>query len=357
MSHQPLPLDAFDYDLPEACIAQHPAQPRDHSRLLVLPDAAPAVDKHFFDLPDCLAPGDLLVVNRTEVIPARLNLHKDTGGRVEALLHTPVDGPLPTAHTWEALGRPGSAFVPGARLHTAKGDVLTVVGRQGAVAQLQAQKPIWTILQAEGTWPLPPYIARAKGATPQDGLDYQSIFAQTPGAVAAPTASLHFTPQVTAAVAARGVATADVVLHVGPGTFLPIREVHAGDVRQHPMHGERYVVPEATQAAIASTRAAGGRVIAVGTTALRALETWAASGVSAGVSSLFIYPGYSFRTIDGLITNFHVPKSTLLLLVCALAGRERILAAYAHAKASGYRFFSYGDAMLIFAHGVHHHVA
>ena len=345
---QPLSLDLFDFELPDALIAQAPARPRDASKLLVLPRQDGAVrHRDFLDLPGLLRPNDLLVVNQTRVMPARLQLRRPTGGRVELLLHRPVDGGRETACTWEGLGRPGAALTVGKTVVASGGEVLEVVARHGQQVQVRGAAPLWNIMVRDGAWPLPPYIARPHGAAADDGDDYQSIFARELGAVAAPTASLHFTDRVLAALAARGVQTQPVVLHVGPGTFLPIRPEHASDVRAHAMHGEAYAVPESTQAAVRATRAAGGRVIAVGTTCLRALETWAQTGQAVGQSELFVYPGFDFAVVHGLVTNFHLPRSTLLLLVSALAGRERVLAAYHEAMARCYRFYSYGDAMLI----------
>lgn len=347
-SQTPLSLDQFDFALDPARIAQTPIQPRDHSRLMHLaPGQAPA-HYGFLDLPKLLRRGDLLVVNQTQVIPARLHLTRPTGGKVELLLHTPLDGPLPLATTWQGLGRPGSALKPGAVLCTRNQVHVEVVAREGALVTIRAvQGPLWPVLEAEGKLPLPPYLARAQTPDAADDRDYQSMFASERGAVAAPTASLHFTPRVMQALAGAGVTHTEVVLHVGPGTFLPIRSEHEADVTKHQMHAEHYRVPQKTRDAIAETRARGGRIIAVGTTAMRALETWANTGAAEGASTLFVYPGYVPQVIDGLVTNFHLPKSTLLLLVSALAGRKRVLAAYAEAAASGYRFFSYGDAMLI----------
>ena len=345
--HDALSLSLFDFELPAARIAQAPARPRDASRLLVMPRAGGAWSHHhFYELPEFLASGDLLVVNRTQVIAARLQGRRPTGGQVELLLYRPVDGPLPTAHTWEGLGRPGSALQPGKVVWV--GEIpLTVVARFGQMAHLRADMPLYDLLQAHGTLPLPHYMQRGDGPATTDAADYQTMFADTPGAVAAPTAALHFTPAVHDALLAKGVQVASIVLHVGPGTFLPIRDEHHADIREHHMHGEMYTVPDATQHAIRRTQRAGGRVVAVGTTSARALETWHKSGDACGESHLFIYPGYQFNVINALITNFHLPRSTLLLLVSAFAGRERIMAAYADAITRDYRFYSYGDAMLL----------
>ncbi len=262
----------------------------------------------------------------------------------ELLLIRPVQGPQAQARQWWALGRPAAALQPGRQVITAAGTCLDIVARQDGLCAVAAAQPLWPVLQAEGCLPLPPYIA-SRGAA--DAQDYQTIFAARDGAVAAPTASLHFTPAVLTALQAAGVQLLDVVLHVGPGTFLPVRREHMADARQHRMHTEAYEVPAATLAAAQAARAAGRRVVAAGTTALRALETAANSGQLKGESELFIYPGYAFQLCNALLTNFHLPKSTLLLLVAAMAGRQRIMAAYAEAMQRGYRFYSYGDAMLI----------
>jgi S-adenosylmethionine:tRNA ribosyltransferase-isomerase len=342
----PLPQTLFDFVLPSELVALAPARPRDASRLMVLPRQSGAPQhKSFLDLPELLREGDLLVVNRTQVIPARLQLTSEHGGKVELLLYQPEDGPLGEARRFVALGRPGASLKPGKRLRTADGTVITVEERRGATALVSAEEPLAGVLSRQGEVPLPPYIRRDLEAGDRD--DYQSIFATTPGAVAAPTASLHFTERVVERLRARGVEVASVTLHVGPGTFLPIREEHAADVRGHAMHGEWYDVPDETRAQVKCTKDEGRRVVAVGTTSLRALETWKTSGAASGESTLFVYPGFEFRCVDALVTNFHLPRSTLLMLVAAFAGRERVLAAYAEAIEQRYRFFSYGDAMLV----------
>ncbi len=342
-----LPLALFEYSLPPELIAQAPAEPRDTSRLLHLPKQGGDL-RHlrFTDLAELLRPGDLLVLNQTRVIKARLHLRTPHGGKVELLCFRPVDGPLTEAKTWQALGKPGSALKPGKDLVAPDGSRLVVLGRDGAAATVRAEAPLYDLMGRWGEVPLPPYIERDQRRE-RDAQDYQAVFAREPGAVAAPTASLHFSEALLARLAAQGVRTTHLTLHVGPGTFLPVREEHHDDVRRHVMHPEWYDVPEATQAALEATRQAGGRVIAVGTTVVRALETWAQSGAARGESTLFIYPPYEFRAVDGLITNFHLPRSTLLLLVSAFAGRERVLGAYNEAVAQRYRFFSYGDAMAI----------
>lgn len=346
MSH-PLSLQEFDYVLPPERIAHHPVSPRDHSRLMVLQQDQPLVHRIFRDLTELLQAGDVLVVNQTQVIPARLHVRKPTGGRVELLLHTPINGSVTEATVWDALGKPGAACRPGAVFSTHSGQTLKVLHKDNATIRVQAATPLWQIMQQDGALPLPPYIERPDAPEQQDATDYQSIFGQHPGAVAAPTASLHFTPELIEKLQDKGVQVVQLTLHVGPGTFLPIRQEHEQDVRQHIMHAEFYDIPLATQRAIDAARAQKRRVIPVGTTALRALETWGQTQKPQGFSQLFVYPGYTFQKIDGLITNFHLPKSTLLLLVCALAGRERMLQAYQTAIAQHYRFFSYGDAMLI----------
>jgi len=343
-----LSLDLFDFDLPAERVAQAPAEPRDASKLLLVPrKEGPFQHQQFTDLPESLHKGDLLVVNRTQVMPARLPIVRPSGAPGELLLCRPVDGPLTEATTWEGLGRPGSALKVGRTVTTQNGFELEVVARHEQTVRVRGARPLWDVLQAHGNIPLPPYIKRPEGPGADDASSYQSMFAAQPGAVAAPTASLHFTPRVLQALEDRGVQVADVLLHVGPGTFLPIRPEHSDDVRKHSMHSEWYEVPEATQKAVAETKARGGRVVAVGTTSLRALETWGSAGEARGESQLFVYPGFEFKVVSGLVTNFHLPRSTLLLLVSAFATRERILAAYREAIANAYRFYSYGDAMLL----------
>ena len=302
----------------------------------------------FADLPQHLEPGDLVVVNRTRVIPARLEVRRPTGGRVELLAVRPIAGDLTSAEEWEVLARPAKSLKPGLVLTAADGTDIIVVERTGETARVRARGGLLALLNRVGEVPLPPYIDRPQGPVTRDALDYQTVFASEPGAVAAPTAGLHFTDRILDGLKARGVTLAQVVLHVGIGTFLPVRQEHYADVRGHSMHPEWYRLPPETVAAIESCRGRGGRVVAVGTTSLRALETWASTGMAEGESRLFVYPGFSFRVVDAMVTNFHLPKSTLLVLVAAFVGRERILEAYAEAVARGYRFFSYGDAMLLY---------
>ena len=339
-------LADFDFDLPPEAIAQHPARPRDAARLLHV--AADRLDDRIVrDLPELLAPGDILVSNDTRVIPAQLQAH-----RGEARIGITLDRPLADG-SWQALARNAK------RLHL--GDVLAFEGADLS-ATVEHRRPDGSValrfdregaafaaaLEQAGALALPPYIERPEGPTTEDAADYQTIFAEARGAVAAPTAGLHFTPELLAALDARGVARATVTLHVGVGTFLPVR---VEDVAAHRMHAERGIVTADAAAAINRARAAGGRVVAVGTTSLRLLETAAdPSGLLhdfAGDTNIFILPGYRFRIVDRLMTNFHLPRSTLFMLVSAFAGLDRMREAYAHAIGTGYRFFSYGDASLL----------
>ena len=336
-----LTLDDFDYLLPPEQIAQAPLAERCASRLLVL-SGGELADRGFCDLPSLVEPGDLLVFNDTRVIHARLYGTKETGGQVEVLIERAI-GPH------EALAQVRASKSPraGARLRLADAFVVTVLGRAGEFFHLRFPEgeDIHTLLERHGKLPLPPYIDRA--ADDHDESRYQTVYAREPGSVAAPTAGLHFDQQMLADLARQGVNGAWVTLHVGAGTFQPVR---VNDLGEHHMHRERYVIPQETVNAIARTKAAGKRVIAVGTTSLRALEGAAQDGeLAAGVgeTELFILPGYRFRVADALITNFHLPKSTLLMLVSAFAGMDPIRRAYAHAVREAYRFFSYGDAMFI----------
>ena len=334
----------FHYDLPPELIAQVPLPERSASRLLVVPtgDAAYA-DRQVRDLPEYLRAGDLLVFNDTRVIPARLHGHKDSGGRVEILLER-----ITGAH--EALAQVGASKTPkaGGRIVLDEGTAVTVLGREGEFFRLRFEtaEPLEALLQRAGRMPLPPYIQREAGAA--DAERYQTLFAREPGAVAAPTAGLHFDEPLLAALRGKGVAFGHVTLHVGAGTFQPMR---ADSVHDHVMHSEWLNVGAELCAQVARTRAAGGRVVAVGTTVVRALESAMRDGEPrpfAGDTRIFIFPGHPVRSVDALLTNFHLPESTLMMLVSAFAGRERILAAYAHAVRERYRFFSYGDAMLLF---------
>jgi len=336
----------FQFELPPELIAQAPLPQRSASRLLHLDGATGAVaDRHFTDLPLLLRPDDLLVFNDTRVVAARLHGTKPSGGRVEIFLERPVG----ERRAW-VQARASKPIRPGLVVSTAGGDVHVVDRASTAAGDLwEIETPIEVLafFEAHGAVPLPPYIARDAGA--EDRARYQSIFAREPGAVAAPTASLHFDAALVARLDALGVHRAEVTLHVGAGTFQPLR---VDDVREHVMHAERYDVPQSLVDAVQACRAAGGRVVAVGTTVARALESAATTGellAGRGDTRLFITPGYAFRVVDALITNFHLPESTLLMLVSAFAGREAVLAAYAHAVRERYRFFSYGDAMFITA--------
>ena len=337
-----LTLDDFDYHLPPERIAQAPLAERSASRLLAL-DGASLDDRGIRDLPDLLDPADLLVMNDTRVLHARLFGRKESGGHIEVLVERPLGGD-------EALAqiRASKPPRPGTTLLLEDALIVEVVERAGEFYRLRFPGDAIDLIEQHGRLPLPPYIAHA--ATGADEERYQTVFAHHRGSVAAPTAGLHFDPALLGTLAQRGVATARVTLHVGAGTFQPVR-VH--DLAEHRMHRERYEVPQATVDAVNACRARGGRVVAVGTTTLRTLETAALSGqlaAGAGESELFVTPGFRFRVVDVLLTNFHLPKSTLLMLVSAFAGMEPIRAAYRHAIAHDYRFFSYGDAMLIHRH-------
>jgi S-adenosylmethionine:tRNA ribosyltransferase-isomerase len=331
----------FQFDLPPELIAQVPLPVRSASRLLLVDGASGSwADRSIAELPLLLQPGDLLVFNDTRVVPARLQGVKDSGGRVELLLERVLSGRRALLQV-----RASKPLRDGAVVHAA-GCALRVIARHGDLWELEFPQEPLDFLERVGEVPLPPYIERTAGS--EDRERYQSILARVPGAVAAPTASLHFDAALLAALAARGVAHTCVTLHVGAGTFQPLR---VEDPAEHVMHAEHYEVGATAVAAVARTRAAGGRIVAVGTTAARALESCAGpDGVlvaRSGYTRLFITPGYRFRVVDALLTNFHLPESTLLMLVAAFAGRECILHAYEHAVRERYRFFSYGDAMLL----------
>jgi S-adenosylmethionine:tRNA ribosyltransferase-isomerase len=331
----------FHFELPEEQIAQRPPARRGASRLLALDGAGGRfTDRVFTELPDLLGPDDLLVVNDTRVIPARLYGRKDSGGRVEALLERATGERTALMQIKASKSpRPGTGLVFDGEARA------TVIGRSGEFYELRFDRPVVEHLERHGHVPLPPYIRRPDGE--EDRERYQTVYAARPGAVAAPTAGLHFDQAMLATLAERGIRRAAVTLHVGAGTFQPVR---VDDPEQHRMHAEYAEVPPSVVAAVAETRARGGRVVAVGTTVVRSLETAAGAGRLAswrGESTLFIYPGYRFRVVDALVTNFHLPESTLLMLVCAFAGTGNVLAAYRHAVAEGYRFFSYGDAMFV----------
>jgi S-adenosylmethionine:tRNA ribosyltransferase-isomerase len=335
-------LADFDYELPPELIAQHPAAERSASRLLDGRGAEP-VERLFRDLPALLDPGDLLVFNDTRVIKARLYGAKASGGKVEAL----VERVLPGREVLAQL-RASKSPAAGSRLRFADAFDAEVLGRggpDGSLFRLRFAGDPHLLLERHGHVPLPPYITHAD--TPDDEHRYQTVFAARPGAVAAPTAALHFDAALLDALRARGVGMASVTLHVGAGTFQPVR---VDDIAQHRMHSEWFEVGADTVTAVARTRAAGRRVVAVGTTTLRALESAAAGGsLEAGAreTDIFITPGFEFRVVDTLVTNFHLPRSTLLMLVSAFAGHDHVLALYRHAVAARYRFFSYGDAMLL----------
>ena len=336
-------LSDFDYVLPPELIAQHPAAERTASRLLHLDAHGRLADRQFTDIVGLIDPGDVLVVNDTRVIKARLRGRKDTGGEVEVLVERVLD-----ANRALAQVRASKAPRPGRVLIVGRGVQAEVLGRQGEFFELRFEEGVLDVLAREGDVPLPPYITHQ--ALADDEARYQTVYAREPGAVAAPTAGLHFDPALLEALRAKGVAIASLTLHVGAGTFQPVR---VEDISRHVMHSEWYTIPEATVDAVRRAREKNGRVVAVGTTALRALEA-AAAGREEGIpaagaaeTSIFITPGYRFRVVDRLVTNFHLPRSTLLMLVSAFAGREAICRAYEHAVAHRYRFFSYGDAMLI----------
>jgi len=339
-------VEDFDYELPEELIAQVPLTARDASRLMVLTRRERRVEhRHFRDLPEYLRPGDVLVLNDTRVIPARLAATRPTGGKVEILLLTPRGGDV-----WECLARPGRRAQIGQTLTFAGGRmtglVLSKTEYGGRVLQLSATEglDVDSLVDAVGEMPVPHYI-KSRLDRPER---YQTVYARERGSAAAPTAGLHFTPELLGQIEQAGVAIARVTLHVGLGTFRPVK---TEQVEEHVMHSEHYEVPAQAADAINSARAAGGRVVAVGTTTVRTLESSAGPDgrvmPGTGWTGIFIYPGYVFRAVDAVVTNFHLPKSTLIMMVSAFAGREFVLDAYRRAVAEKYRFFSFGDAMLI----------
>jgi S-adenosylmethionine:tRNA ribosyltransferase-isomerase len=338
-------VDLFDFHLPPERIALRPARPRDSARMLVVERDAPLADRSVSDLPDILRPGDVLVFNDTRVIPAHLEGRRGNA-RIGATLHKRMD-----LRRWQAFVRNAK------RLH--EGDVIEFAAGVSASAEerlsdgswvlaFHGEEPVEVLLERAGRMPLPPYIAGKRDTDAQDRADYQTMFAREEGAVAAPTAALHFTPELLARLEARGIRHETLTLHVGAGTFLPVK---ADDTAEHARHAEWGRINAATADRLNAARASGGRVIAVGTTSLRLLES--ATGEDRiirpfeGDTAIFITPGYTFRAIDGLMTNFHLPRSTLFMLVSALMGLERMQAAYAHAIAAEYRFYSYGDSSLL----------
>lgn len=337
-------IDAFDFELPAERIAQRPVSPRDAARLLRI-RADGVVDRIVRELPDMLDPGDLLVFNDTKVLPARLTGIRGEA-RISITLHLRIDD-----NSWWVFAKPGKRLRLGDTVALGPGFSATVVDKrpEGDIALRFSTggAALFEALEQHGTMPLPPYI-RGGIADAADRDDYQTLFARAEGAVAAPTAALHFTPELLAALDRRGIATTTVTLHVGAGTFLPVK---VDDTDDHVMHAEYGILSHSAAAAIAATRSTGGRIVAVGTTSLRLIESAADAAGSvhpfAGTTTLFITPGYRFKTVDMLLSNFHLPRSTLFMLVSAFAGLERMRAAYAHAVATGYRFYSYGDCCLI----------
>jgi len=334
-------VSAFSFDLPDSLIARHPLAERRASRLLTLDGPTGSLGHHgFVQLLDYLRPGDLMVFNNTRVIPARLFGQKDTGGKVEVLIERVLDGRRVLAHI-----RSSKSPKAGARIHIDGGGEALMLARQDTLFELEFEEDVLPLLERVGHMPLPPYIDR-----PDDVADrerYQTVYAQRAGAVAAPTAGLHFDTELLAALRDKGVESAFVTLHVGAGTFQPVR---VDRIEEHHMHREWLEVDQGVVDAVAACHARGGRVVAVGTTSVRSLESAARDGVLkpfSGDTDIFLYPGKPFHVVDALVTNFHLPESTLLMLVSAFAGYPETMAAYAEAIAKGYRFFSYGDAMFI----------
>lgn len=338
-------VDLFDFHLPPERIALRPARPRDAARLLVVRGDEPLADKGICDLPGLLEPGDALVFNDTRVIPAQLEGIRGQA-RIGATLHKRID-----LRRWQAFIRNGRRLRAGDTIdfgHTVNAQAEALHPDGSWTLAFAGDEPVEVLLERAGTVPLPPYIAGKRPADQADRADYQTMFADKDGAVAAPTAALHFTPKLMAALAARGIGHETLTLHVGAGTFLPVK---ADDTADHIMHAEWGTISKETAARLNAVRESGNRVIAVGTTSLRLLESAAVPDGTirafSGDTSIFITPGYRFRAIDGLLTNFHLPRSTLFMLVSALSGRDRMQAAYAHAIAEDYRFYSYGDACLL----------
>ena len=338
-------VDLFDFELPPERIALRPARPRDAARMLVVEGERPFADRHVRDLPQLLRAGDVLVFNDTRVIPAQLEGRRGDA-RIGAMLHKRLD-----LRRWQAFIRNAKRLKPGDTVEFGRGVSALAEERHADgsfTLAFAGDEPVEALLERAGTMPLPPYIAGKRATDEADRRDYQTMFAERDGAVAAPTAALHFTPELVAALNAAGVKRETLTLHVGAGTFLPVK---AEDTESHAMHAEWGRIDAATAARLNAARSAGGRLIAVGTTSLRLLESAArADGTIApfeGDTAIFITPGYRFKAVDGLMTNFHLPKSTLFMLVSALMGLERMQAAYAHAIAEQYRFYSYGDSSLL----------
>ena len=338
-------VDLFDFELPPERIALRPARPRDAARMLVVEGERPFADRHVRDLPQLLRAGDVLVFNDTRVIPAQLEGRRGDA-RIGATLHKRLD-----LRRWQAFIRNAKRLKPGDTVEFGRGVSALAEERHADgsfTLAFAGDEPVEALLERAGTMPLPPYIAGKRATDEADLADYQTMFAREEGAVAAPTAALHFTPELVAALNAAGVKRETLTLHVGAGTFLPVK---AEDTESHAMHAEWGRIDAATAERLNDARSAGGRLIAVGTTSLRLLESAArADGTIApfeGDTAIFITPGYRFKAVDGLMTNFHLPRSTLFMLVSALIGRERMLAAYAHAIAEEYRFYSYGDSSLL----------
>lgn len=337
----------FTYHLPQELIARHPPTKRDGSRLMLLDRSSGSIaEDTFCNLQNYLRPGDLLIMNDTRVIPARLFGRKPTGGRVEIFLLRRLTG---SEERWECLLRSSKKFREGENILLESGMSAVVLSRSSSenlLVEFIGDEPFDHWLEREGHVPLPPYLQRDDCSG--DRERYQTVVAREPGAVAAPTAGLHFTHELLARLAANGIETAFITLHTGLGTFQPVRALH---VEEHQIHTERYIIPPDTAEAVSRTKAAGGRIIAVGTTSARTLEYSAQQSghveAGGGEADIYIYPGYRFKVVDALITNFHLPESTLLMLVSALAGREFVLEAYREAIFRGFRFYSYGDAMFI----------
>jgi S-adenosylmethionine:tRNA ribosyltransferase-isomerase len=336
-------LSQLDYDLPQELIAQEPLERRDQARLMVVDRKARSIEhSRFYKLPRHLRDGDLLVLNDTRVLPARLFARKESGGRVELLFIRPAEQP---AGAWIAMARVHRPLRDGTRLILDDGTKLAVTGRAAQGRPIIAAErgvSIAGILRREGLLALPHYIRREVGTA--DAADYQTVYAEHEGAIAAPTAGLHFSDDLFRALAEAGTRTARVTLHIGPGTFAPLR---APEVERHTMEAEWYTIPDATRTAIDHARRVGGRIVAVGTSSVRTLESWAITGDAEGSTGLFICPGFRFKIVDAMITNFHMPRTTVLAMVMAFAGRELVLEAYREAIRHRYRFLSYGDGMLI----------